>query len=119
RWTLLVVDALLAGPRRFGELAAQLDGIAPNVLTNRLRDLERRALVVATPYSHRPLRMSYELSAAGRDLAGPLAQLAAWGASHEGMASPHHHRTCGSALELRAWCPTCDRVVEAAEEDEV
>ena len=39
RWTLRVVDALLDGPRRFGELAGNVDGIAPNVLTARLRQL--------------------------------------------------------------------------------
>jgi DNA-binding HxlR family transcriptional regulator len=118
RWTLLVVDALLAGPRRFGELAEAVGGIAPNVLTSRLRDLERRALVVATPYSRRPLRMRYELTTAGRELAGALGQLAAWGARYEGIPAAHHE-TCGTGLELRAWCPTCERVVEAREQGEL
>lgn len=119
RWTLLVVDVLLAEPRRFGELQERVDGIAPNVLTARLRELERQGLVVAAPYSRRPLRMAYELTAAGRDLAGALAQLAAWGARHEGMAPPSRHRSCGTALESRAWCPTCERVVGADEDDEL
>lgn len=119
RWTLLVVDGLLDGPRRFGELQERLEGIAPNVLTARLRELERRGLVVATPYSRRPLRMAYELTTAGHDLAGALAQLAAWGARHEGMAPPQHHRTCGTALEWRAWCPTCERVVGVDEGEEL
>src|ERR1700735_3941704 len=63
RWTLLLVAALLDGPRRFGELQAEVDGIAPNVLTQRLRALERGALVVARPYSERPPRFVYELTA--------------------------------------------------------
>ena len=37
RWTLLLVAALLDGPRRFGELQEEVAGIAPNVLTQRLR----------------------------------------------------------------------------------
>src|SRR5262245_14073869 len=65
RWTLLLVAALLDGPRRFGELQEEVAGIAPNVLTQRLRQLERNALVVARPYSERPPRFVYELSAAG------------------------------------------------------
>src|SRR4051812_25628360 len=69
RWTLLVVDALLAGPRRFGELGEQVEGIAPNILTRRLRQLEADGIVVAAPYSHRPVRLSYELTGPGRDLA--------------------------------------------------
>jgi DNA-binding HxlR family transcriptional regulator len=116
RWSLLVVDALLDGPRRFGELSERVDGIAPNILTARLRRLEREGLVVAVPYSRRPLRLSYELTRAGHELADALAQLAAWGASTEGMPAPRHHDLCGTALELRAWCPTCERVVDHAEE---
>ncbi|HEV3055562.1 MAG TPA: helix-turn-helix domain-containing protein, partial [Solirubrobacteraceae bacterium] len=59
RWTLLIVAALLDGPRRFGELQAQVEGIAPNVLTQRLRQLERNTLVIARPYSERPPRFEY------------------------------------------------------------
>jgi DNA-binding HxlR family transcriptional regulator len=80
RWSLLVVDALLGGPRRFGELQAAVPGIAPNVLTARLRSLEQHGVVVAEPYSQRPLRYRYELTARGEDLAEPLRLLTAWGA---------------------------------------
>ena len=89
RWTLLLIAALLDGPRRFGELQAEVEGIAPNVLTQRLRQLERNALVVARPYSERPPRFVYELTAAGRELAGVLRLLAGWGARNaEGAAAP-------------------------------
>src|SRR3954454_16420122 len=84
RWTLLVVAALLDGPRRFGDLQRELGGIAPNVLTHRLRHLEAQRLVLAQPSSQRPPRMVYELTAAGHDLAAALRQLADWGArQHE------------------------------------
>jgi DNA-binding HxlR family transcriptional regulator len=80
RWSLLIVDALLAGPRRFGELQAAVTGIAPNILTARLRSLEEHGVVVAEPYSQRPLRYRYELTARGEELAEPLRLLTAWGA---------------------------------------
>src|SRR5215475_707033 len=51
RWTLLVVEALLPGPRRFNDLLGQIPGIAPNILSERLKRLEREALLVARPYS--------------------------------------------------------------------
>jgi DNA-binding HxlR family transcriptional regulator len=111
RWTLLVIEALLDGPRRFGDLQAAVPGIAPNILTTRLRQLGAQALVVATPYSERPLRVVYELSAAARDLAAPLRLLADWGARHrdaEGM----RHAACGTPLEALLWCPTCETPVE-------
>ena len=119
RWTLLLVDALLAGPRRFGELSELVEGIAPNILTARLRQLTREGLVVATPYSRRPLRSTYELTRAGHELGDALVQLAAWGARAEGLPAPRHHETCGTALELRAWCPTCERPVEESEDADV
>ena len=119
RWTLLVVAALLDGPRRFGELQEEVAGIAPNVLTQRLRQLERNALVVARPYSERPPRFVYELSAAGRELAGALRLLAGWGARNaEGAAAPRH-AVCGTPMEARWWCPTCERPVADDEGEEL
>src|SRR5437879_7995328 len=78
RWTLLVIAALLDGPRRFGDLQEAIPGIATNVLTQRLRALQEEGLVAAEPYSSRPARYSYELSQASRELAGALRLLADW-----------------------------------------
>ena len=116
RWTLLVVGALMDGPRRFGDLQADVPGIAPNILIQRLRHLEREALVVARPYSERPPRMVYELSAPGRELAGALRLLADWGARNSDAAEPARHGACGTPLEVRWYCPTCEEPVEAGEE---
>jgi DNA-binding HxlR family transcriptional regulator len=88
RWTLLVVEALLDGPKRFGDLQGALPGIAPNILTARLRQLSEQALVVATPYQQRPPRVVYELTAAARELDGALRALADWGARHRDAALP-------------------------------
>jgi DNA-binding HxlR family transcriptional regulator len=119
RWTLLLVAALLDGPRRFGELQEEVDGIAANVLTQRLRQLERNALVVARPYSDRPPRFVYELSSAGQELAGALRLLAGWGARNaEGSGAPRH-AVCGTAMEARWWCPTCERPVADDEGEEL
>ncbi len=103
RWSLLVVETLLAGSRRFNELLDALPGIAPNILADRLRRLEREGIVLARPYSERPPRMDYGLSADGRDLAGALRLLADWGARRaSGPAAAHEplrHVTCGTPLE--------------------
>ncbi len=114
RWTLLVVAALLEGPRRFGELQEAVRGISPNVLTQRLRSLERDRLLVARPYSERPARFVYELTAAGRELSDVLRLLAGWGARRAGAEAPRHV-ICGSPMEVRWWCPTCE--VPAAENE--
>lgn len=79
RWVLLIVASLLEGPRRFGDLGDGL-GVAPNVLTARLRRLADDGLVEARPYCERPLRHEYVLTVAGRELADALALLTEWGA---------------------------------------
>ncbi len=112
RWTLLVVAALLEGPRRFGELQAAVPGVASNVLSARLRTLERAGLVVATPYATRPPRMDYRLTAAGGELGGALRLLAAWASGPGGDAEAPAHEACGSPLQVRWWCPTCGRAAE-------
>jgi DNA-binding HxlR family transcriptional regulator len=119
RWSLLVVDALLHGPRRFNELLDQVDGLAPNILSKRLKQLEADGLVIAEPYLQRPLRHAYRLTAAGEELAGVLRLLAQWAAARRG-ASPGGsadtglaHETCGTTLEAQWYCPTCGEMVES------
>jgi DNA-binding HxlR family transcriptional regulator len=112
RWTLLVVEALLAGPRRFNDLLDLVPGIAANILSERLKRLEREALLVARPYSDRPPRAAYELTAEGQELAGALRLLAHWGARHTDPAQAPRHPACGTPIEARWYCPTCDRLVD-------
>lgn len=109
RWSLLIVDALLAGPRAFGELEATVPGIVASTLSGRLKQLEASGVVIAAPYSRRPLRHSYELSAAGRELASALQLLAAWGAQRRGGEPVVRHDVCGTPAQARWWCPTCEQ----------
>ncbi|HEX4733692.1 MAG TPA: helix-turn-helix domain-containing protein [Thermoleophilaceae bacterium] len=115
RWTLLVVAALLDGPRRFGDLQEAIPGIATNVLTQRLRALQEESLVSAEPYSARPARYSYELSAAGAELAGALRLLADWAGRNRSDTEPLQHAVCGTPLEAAWYCPACDVVEKDAD----
>ena len=126
RWTLLLVAALLEGPRRFGELQDALPTLAPNVLIKRLRHLEAEGLVVGAPYSRRPVRVAYRLTEDGTSLAGALRLLSQWGSDHGHTtgppggaaddAVPLHHAACGTPVEARWWCPTCARLVDPPDE---
>jgi DNA-binding HxlR family transcriptional regulator len=118
RWTLLVVEVLLAEPKRFNDLLAEIEGIAPNILSQRLRHLERQRLVVAQPYSERPPRSLYELTPAGRELAGAMRLLADWGARHGETGGGPRHSACGSPLEARWYCPTCEEPVDEVGDEE-
>jgi DNA-binding HxlR family transcriptional regulator len=118
RWCLLVVESLLGGALRFNDLQAALPGIAPNILSDRLKRLERERVLLARPYSQRPVRLAYELSAEGRELAGALRLLADWGARPE-SSDALRHGTCGTPLEARWYCPTCARAIAEDETTEL
>ena len=119
RWSLLLIEALLDGPRRFGELSDGVSGIAPNILSDRLKRLEGERIVRATPYSERPPRFTYALTDEGLELAGVLRLLADWGARGSAHAEPMRHALCGTPVEARLWCPTCARSLEEPEADDL
>jgi DNA-binding HxlR family transcriptional regulator len=119
RWSLLLIEALLAGPRRFGELSSDIAGIAPNILSERLKRLEGERILRATPYSERPPRFTYALTDEGQELAGVLRLLADWGSRGSAHAEPMRHASCGTPVEARLWCPTCARSIDEPEADEL
>jgi len=90
RWSLLLVERLLDGPARFNDLLAGIPGIAPNILSDRLRRLGLERVVHAVPYSDRPVRMEYALTADGRDLASAVRLLADWGGGRPGGGGAAH-----------------------------
>src|SRR6202012_5304920 len=100
RWTLLVVEALLPGPRRFSELLSLIPGIAANILSERLKRLERDGLLIARPSSQRPLGAAYQLTAEGAELAGALRLLAHWGSRHTDQSGSPRHAAFGAALAV-------------------
>jgi DNA-binding HxlR family transcriptional regulator len=81
RWGLLIVRELMFGPRRFGQLAEGLPGVSPNVLSQRLRELEGDGIVrryELEPPANVPV---YELTERGRDLEPVLIELGRWGSA--------------------------------------
>src|SRR5262245_11384968 len=83
RWTLLVMrDLLLYGKRRFADFLASPEGIATNILTDRLARLEQAGLVRRRQYTEHPPREEYHPTARGRDLLPVLHELIRWGQRH-------------------------------------
>ncbi|MBA2286086.1 MAG: winged helix-turn-helix transcriptional regulator [Ktedonobacteraceae bacterium] len=68
RWTGLLLDALMGGPRRFCELTAAVEGLSDRVLSDRLRELEVEGIVERQVYPHIPVRVEYQLTEKGRAL---------------------------------------------------
>jgi DNA-binding HxlR family transcriptional regulator/putative sterol carrier protein len=84
RWTLLIVRELVPGPRRFTDLLEGLPGVSRNLLTERLRGLERDGIVARKELPAPAARLVYELTADGRDLADAIVPLIRWGAGRLG-----------------------------------
>lgn len=86
RWTLLIVRELLSGPKRFKDLQDALIGIGTNLLSNRLKDMERNGLVARAKLPPPGVASVYELTKQGRRLDQTLLALVRWGATL--MAAP-------------------------------
>ena len=83
RWTLLILWMLSRDVHRFDQIQTNA-GIAPNILTQRLRRMEQDGIVDRRPYQDRPRRFEYHATAKGRALNGVLLLLRDWGAEHGG-----------------------------------
>jgi DNA-binding HxlR family transcriptional regulator len=78
KWTVLVVLLLSDGTMRFNELRTHTGGVAPKVLTETLRRMERDGLVERTVYAEVPPRVDYTLTDLGRSLIKPIAAVGDW-----------------------------------------
>jgi DNA-binding HxlR family transcriptional regulator len=88
RWALLVVRELVLGPKRFTDLRQGLPGIATNVLSLRLRQLERDGVVTRRRLPPPAPAQVYELTEHGRELVPIMLALGRWGASTMGQRLP-------------------------------
>lgn len=87
RWTMLVLRDLSWGRRRFSALLESLEGIAPNLLSDRLKRLEERGMVERVFYSDHPPRAEYRLTAKGRAFVPVLVAMREYGDAWEPAAA--------------------------------
>lgn len=78
KWSVLIVQLLADGPKRFSDLRRAVEGISQRMLTLTLKGLERDGLVTRTVYPTIPPRVEYELTDLGRTLRRPIQSLAKW-----------------------------------------
>jgi DNA-binding HxlR family transcriptional regulator len=81
RWTVLIIRELLAGPRRYTDLHADLPGVSTDVLAARLKEMEQDGLITHHRLAPPAAAAVYELAPRGRDLLPALTALADWGAA--------------------------------------
>jgi DNA-binding HxlR family transcriptional regulator len=84
RWSLLIIrDLMIRSYRTFREFQDSGEGIATNILADRLRKLEAAGILIAEPEKTDARRLNYKLTEKGIDLAPALLELLLWGARHE------------------------------------
>ncbi|MFI7412087.1 winged helix-turn-helix transcriptional regulator [Streptomyces sp. NPDC049627] len=88
RWTLLIVRELLAGPRRYTDLHADLPGVSTDVLASRLKDMERDGISTRRRLPPPGAAYVYELTPRGRELLPVLQALGEWGQAELGERRP-------------------------------
>ncbi|GAA3598358.1 winged helix-turn-helix transcriptional regulator [Agrococcus terreus] len=81
RWALRIVEQLLDGPQRYGDLQRDL-GVPTNMLATRLRELETAGVLRRLPLKHNT--RAYALTERGLALRGAIDALARWGSAHVG-----------------------------------
>lgn len=82
RWTLVLLRDLVNGKRRSSEFMSSPEGIASNILTARLKDMEANGLIRARAYQLRPKRYEYLLTRKGAALLPIVQALCTWGENH-------------------------------------
>lgn len=82
KWTVLIVKALEAKPRRFNEMKREIGGISQQMLTRTLKTLERDGMVERTVHATVPPSVEYALTELGQSLAVPVMALADWTFAH-------------------------------------
>ena len=84
RWSLLIIrDMMVRRSRTFKEFLGSDEGIATNVLTDRLRRLEAHGIIASEPDPSDGRKLIYSLTAKGIDLAPVLTEMVLWAARHE------------------------------------
>lgn len=78
KWTVLVILLLADGPQRFTQLRGHVGRVAPKVLTQTLRRMERDGLVTREVFAEVPPRVEYALTDLGKSLIKPIAVIAEW-----------------------------------------
>lgn len=86
RWTILIIRELVAGPQRFTDLLTGLPGVSTNLLTERLKGLEQRGIILRRTLPPPAASTVYELTAVGRGLIPSLLELGRWGSQFVGEA---------------------------------
>ena len=93
RWKVLIIQNLLEGTKRFGELKRELGNITQKVLTSNLRLLEEKGILIRKVYAQIPPRVDYTLTQLGYELKPVIDSMIAW--------AEEYRRNVAKALNIK------------------
>ncbi len=88
KWKLVILEHLIGGVQRFGQLQRAMPAVTARMLTRQLRELEADQLVLRTVYPQVPPKVEYSLTEVGRSLDPVLSQLRTWGEWYRDQLDP-------------------------------
>lgn len=116
KWTLLILHEMLLGNCTYKDIKEKLEGIPTNLLSERLKSLEKDELITSVLYQNHPPRYEYVLTEAGKDLTDVFHSLILWGEKHvKKCRKMLKHIECGHKIEHQYYCPHCKKIVDTEE----
>lgn len=113
KWTLLVLHRILNNKNTFKELQEALKPIPTNILSDRIKLLEKNGFIVAQIYNEHPPRYQYLLTEKGMDFKHVFNSIILWANKHlEACKKTVCHEECGKEVEIKYYCKDCDEYVD-------
>jgi DNA-binding HxlR family transcriptional regulator len=78
RWTGLIIQVLLSGPKRFKDISDVIAGMSDRMLSERFKELEAAGIIIRHVYPETPVRIEYELSEKGKSLQPVMVEVQKW-----------------------------------------
>lgn len=113
RWTMLVLHKISKNKNTFKELQEALDSISTNILSDRIKLLEKNELIYAELYNEHPPRYEYILTEKGKDFNHVFNSMILWANKYlDDCNRTVCHKECGNEVEVKYYCKNCDEYVE-------
>lgn len=113
KWTLLIINQIMKGKDTYTKISDGLEKIPSNLLSSRLKSLEKDKIIEVELYQKHPPRYRYTLTNSGKDLSIVLHSLIMWGEKH--LDECHKsliHKECNHKVELQHYCCHCNKLVD-------
>ena len=101
RWKVKIVESLLSGTQRFGELKKSVGNITQKVLTSNLRKLEEHGVLIRKVYAQIPPKVEYRLTSLGKKLKPMIDSMIEWGTEYTSKMGGFSKKWFGTEEEKR------------------